>query len=179
MSATTHPKIFSSGTESMIQDHPNGEAPKNSAQLARSESSASASVIEALRQLRNRSPEEMLGVNSKSGLRTACLQATAGAVAIILLLTIIPYFVAKAEKKNAAPETPAKEVAPEPRESASPTTPATKTEPDKVAKKNSGTDPEKPLKKKELIDKLGESGVKTGKPSLNPLDKKDDDLFKD
>ena len=114
-------------------------------------------------------------MNSGSGLMQSFLIATGATAILFLAMTIIPFYLDKAERQKAAENAPQQAPAENTVRCRDMPVPEKKTEPETVAKKN----PPTPAELKKNADKLKENGVKTGKPSLNPLDKKDDDLFKD
>jgi hypothetical protein len=152
----------------MKSDPLNGEAPKGRT------ATPAAGVIETLRHLRARSPQESLGVQTQHGLLKASLLAAVITGAALVALTAGPYFMHKAAPAGAAPA-----AAPNSGGGDSPApAPAPSTSPNTEAKKPAG-EPGKTPKGKDLPDVLGESGVKTGTPKSNPLDKKDDDIFKE
>ncbi|MBA4186725.1 MAG: hypothetical protein C0467_01780 [Planctomycetaceae bacterium] len=108
---------------------------------------------------RSQSPQEALGLSGQSGLFKASLQAGALFAVVFGVLTVIPYFMQKqqaAAKLNAPPEekteTPPETVAPAPKPAPNPEpTPKTPTGP-KVPGKD------------DLLNKLGETGTKSGTP---------------
>lgn len=149
------------------KDSPNGRtrtaAPSNGVPAA--------DVSDAMRELRSRSPQESLGVNAQKGLWTAFLQATVVIAVLFCGWTAMAYFAdrnapapEKADKKDQKDNTN--------NNNAPPVQPAE----EGVAKKDG---PAIPKGKKEIGDVLGETGTKKGNPKFNPLDRKDDDLFKD
>ena len=134
-----------------------------------------ANVLDTLRHLRARSPQESLGLQTQRGLLKAFLLATVGTSMVFAALTVVPYLMHKAKPADEQP-TPAAAGVNEP---AMATTPSSTPPADQTAKAPP-TDTGKPKAKgKDLPDVLGESGVKTGSPKVNPLDKKDDDIFKE
>ena len=136
-----------------------------------------ARVTETLRVLRNRSPQQSLGVNAESGLLKAFLQSTVMILAVLAALTVGPYIW---DKQHPAAAQPAKPDAVEKQEAAVPSPATTTPGPEAIAKKpvDVPKDSTKTPPKKDILDILGESGSKEGNP-LNPLDKKQDDLLKD
>lgn len=167
------PISFLSAANRMKPKHFNGEAPK-----AASDAKPTKDVDEALRFMRSRTPQESLGLKNDNYLTWAFLVSTAGAVVVIGLLTAVPYFWEKMYPSTPVAQKPATADGPEsgPAPAEATSMPATETN----AKNPSGkADTAKSPKKKDLLDALGESGVKTAKPSVNPLDKKDDDLLKE
>lgn len=119
---------------------------------------------------RTQTPEEALGINAGSNLVSSCLIATGLTAVVLAVLTVGPYFVGKVGGTPAAQAAPAKpDETPAPVETPKP-------DPNTTAKKPAETP--KPAGKTDILDKLGETGTKTGNPKVNPLDK-GDDLFKD
>lgn len=141
--------------------------PTNGQPISRSEST---SVLS-----RPSDPHEALGLPAGSGLGPAFVQATVVTVLAFVALTVGPHFYekwfpeapAEAKAPDTAPE-PAKTETPKPADpvATKPPTDATATKPP------AGTKPD-------FLDKIGETGTKPTNPKANPLDKKDDDLFKD
>lgn len=129
---------------------------------------------------RTHSPQESLGLSTRSGLFKASVQAGVGFVVLFAGLTVGPYFW---EKSQAG----AKASSPAPAEKAGPpaagqpaVAPAPST-PDTGGKLPAGspTAGGKVPGKGDIVDKLGENGTKTAPAKVNPLDKKDDDILKD
>lgn len=154
----------------MIPNHANGEAPKGF--------SPSVGLSESLRRLDTRLSQEARGAQSGSGLVKPCIVACVAAAVLMAALTVVPYYRDKLQydsAKAAAKESPD----PTPQGTISVPSPS----PDDPAKKppTSPTDPGKATvaKGKDINDVLGESGTKTAKPGVNPLDNKGDDLLKD
>ncbi|WP_020475128.1 hypothetical protein [Zavarzinella formosa] len=147
----------------------------------RSSPAVSPDVSAALRVLRNRSPEESLGVNTKNSLLRASIQAGIVTGVLFAALTIVPYVLAKVfpPAPKEVKQTPAET------ETTAPTTaPASTTKetaPTQTAKKtpDGPAVPPKTAGKKDIMDVLGETGAKPSNPRVNPLDKKEDDLLKD
>ena len=113
---------------------------------------------EFLRQLKGRSPQEMLGVVASSQLARSLVQATVIVAAAILVFTAIPYFFGNKEQAAATP--PVKAPAPE--------TPAAPAPPE--AKPAQETDP---------LSVLGVGGNLPAPANENPLENSDDDFLKD
>ncbi|HEX3151820.1 MAG TPA: hypothetical protein VHR66_27355 [Gemmataceae bacterium] len=132
-----------------------------------------ANVLDTLRHLRARSPQESLGLQSDRGLLKAFVLAAIGTGVVFVALTVVPYLIHKAKPADQQP-TASGGNEPAPAATTSPTPPGDQTA------KAPAADPSKPKAKgKDLPDVLGESGVKTGSPKVNPLDKKEDDIFKE
>lgn len=134
-------------------------------------------MMDSLRHLRARSPQESLGLKTERGLLKAFVQAALVTGVVFAALTVGPYYLQK--QSGAAPQT---EPAPAPADAAPPAAPPPSTPaPDATAKKTPApaADPGKPAGKKDLMDVLGEGGTKKSSPKVNPLDRKDDDLLKD
>lgn len=124
-------------------------------------------INETLRRLRNQSPAESLGLPAGNGLLRPFIQASIGGAILLVLLTVIPYFVdppKAAEAKVLPPAEQKQEPTETPKSQPEPKTPVN-------AKGPSG--------KSDILDKLGENATKTASPKINPLDKKDDDILKD
>jgi hypothetical protein len=160
----------------MTPNRVNGEVSKGQ---STSQANTSAVIAEALRAMRNRSPEESLGLNGESGLMTSSLIAFAGIFLILLALTLVPYLLDKSfssppKQPNPTPANGTEVIVPSPATTAeSPSSnPAT-------AAKNPPDTSKGPSKKKDFPDHLGENGVKNANPKVNPLDKKEDDILKD
>lgn len=142
---------------------PNGEAPRNT----------HAATAEAPHQLRARTPQESLGLAVESGLLRACIQAGVVTVVLLAALTVGPYLWDRQFPPAAKSGPPAK--------AETATTPEPPTAPDPTPKK-SPTPPAEASKspnKSEIVGKLGENVAKPASPSVNPLDKKDDDILKE
>jgi hypothetical protein len=136
------------------------------------QTTAPANVLDSLRHLRARSPQESLGLQADRGLLKSFLLATIITGVAFAALTVVPYLIHKAKP---ATEQPTPEANPPAATSpSSPTPPA-----DQTAKAPPGDVGKTKPKGKDLPEVLGESGVKTGSPKVNPLDKKDDDIFKE
>jgi hypothetical protein len=122
---------------------------------------------------RAKTPQEALGLSGTGGLFKASLQATVLFGVVIGLLTVVPYFLQKPQDgaKAVAPPQPEEKTddavapAPQPKGTPDPTakTPATPTGP-KVQPKD------------DLLNKLGETGTKSGTPkSKDPFKAGGDD----
>lgn len=121
---------------------------------------------------RTQTPEEALGINAGSNLMSSCIIATGLTAAVLAVLTVGPYFMGKAGGEKAVQAAPVKpDETPAPVEQPKP-------DPNATAKKPPTTPDTTKPPKTDVLDKLGETGTKTGNPKVNPLDK-GDDLFKD
>ena len=153
----------------MKNDHPNGQ-PTASSRSAIAEPPA---ISESLRHFRNQSPSESLGLPTGNNLGKPFLQATIITAVLFALLTVGPYFLDKGKSAEAKANAPSADKQ-EPAEPAK-TPPATSPE---ALPKNPQANAKAPSKG-DIIDKLGENSKKTAPTSVNPLDKKDDDILKD
>ncbi|MFK7850049.1 MAG: hypothetical protein AB8D78_03630 [Akkermansiaceae bacterium] len=116
-------------------------------------------IQEFLRELKGKSPQEMLGLVSNSGLFKSLLLATFLVAGGIFLFTLIPFLMAEKEPDIAAPaEALITERTPQPIESTE--------EPDIDA-------PPDP------IDSLGVGEELVAPPEINPLENSGDDFLKD
>lgn len=68
-------------------------------------SSTAEEVREFIRNLKGRSPQEVLGAVSESGLVQATIQATIGCVAVLGILSVIPWAMKSEETANASEST--------------------------------------------------------------------------
>lgn len=151
----------------MTADHPNGVATKGEHNPA--------ALSQTLQQLPKKSAQESLGLPEGNGLMMPFTVATLATLFLLLLLTLVPYLLNKSNPPAEKPAPPANtdKDAPTPSQPAS--TPASPSPtPDASSKINP-----RPEGKGDILNKLKETGTKTEKPSVNPLDKKDDDLLKD
>lgn len=128
------------------------------ADLRELKSNSSATVKELqefLRQLKGKSPQEMMGVVAASDLMRSLALSSSSVFGAILLFTAIPYFFGDEKKIEA---TRAKTSAPT-------------AEPEKVV-------PE-PEAKQDPLSSLGVGEELTAPPNENPLENKGDDFLKD
>lgn len=127
----------------------------------RSNSQATVQEIQSfLRELKGKSPQEMLGAVASNSLFRSLVISTGIIVGGILLFTAIPYFTAdETPGKPAAENVPAKE---QPKAEAVPQTPAPEAPPE--------PDP---------LSELGVGGELAAPPGTNPLEDKGDDFLKD
>ena len=117
-------------------------------------------IQEFLRELKGKSPQEMLGLVSASGLFRAILMSTALVAGAILLFTIIPFFMAD-EKPQTESENPTVQ-----NEEKTPELPTPPTKPE------TSTAPEP-------ADTLGIGDELPAPPNVNPLENTSDDFLKD
>ena len=127
----------------------------------RSNSQATVQEIQAfLRELKGKSPQEMLGTVASNSLFRSLVISTGIIVGGILLFTAIPYFTAdEKHSKPVAESAPAKE---QPKSEAAPETPAPQAPPE--------PDP---------LSELGVGEELAAPPGTNPLESKGDDFLKD
>jgi hypothetical protein len=122
-------------------------------------------------------PQELLGAGARTSLGMAMIQATAVVVLFLVGFTVGPYLLSTPAGDNRAkPEpVPQEEAKVEPKEPAKtkPTAPAAPVDP-----KTAVTAKDPPVSK-DALNKLGVNETKKADPSLNPLDKGNDDLLKD
>ncbi len=125
----------------------------------RSNSRATVGEIQAfLRELKGKSPQEMLGVVAESGLFRSLVLSTFLVAGGIIIFTVIPYFMGGDEKPAPASETPTPIEAPV--EAPIPAEPATETAPDPLSI-------------------LGVGEELSAPPNTNPLEDEGDDFLKD
>ena len=115
---------------------------------------------EFLRQLRGKSPQEMLGVVASSQLFRATILSNILVTGTIFALTAFPYFLG--EEPTPAPESVTEAI------SAPPTPASSVTDP-------KPTDPEKPVN----LAPLGVNDQLPAPPNTNPLEDKGDNFLKD
>jgi len=136
--------------------------------LKRDGSASAAELREFVKELRGRSPQEVLGLVAQSSLMHGVAVSTLLCLALMAAFTAGPYAWNKSSpppKKAAAVAAPAVNAASEepPSEAKSP------------GKPGSG---EKPLIDPKVAKQLGVDEVKQSDPGSNPLESKDDDLLK-
>jgi|GEM_PF-477584 len=154
--------------------------------VPRSNLAASAGELnEFLQHLRGKTPQEILGAITQSGLARAFVQATIGAVVLVVVFTIVPFLIAKQfpatmETSSNAPVT-ATASTPTPGPATNPNPNSNTAAATATVSSGSGaaSTPAGKASATEVLDKLGENITKTSSPKVNPLDKKDDDLFKE
>lgn len=130
-----------------------------------------AELREFVRNLRGKSPQEVLGAVANSGLAQGVALATFGTVVLMAVFTIVPYYVyggkaaaaaALAAKKEAAAKAEAAAAA---EEAAKADATASKAKP---AAKDASSNAQ------QTLEKMGESETKQADPKVNPLDNLDD-----
>jgi len=139
--------------------------------LNRLKSDGSASVAEVrdfVRQMRGKSPTEVLGSVAQSNLTHGVTVATIATVVLMFVFTAGPYLVygTTAAKKPAAPAA-----------AAEPAKPAAGEAPAAAVAESTPEEPKEPSKK--AADILGVNETKEAAPDKNPLEDKGDDLLKD
>lgn len=118
-----------------------------------------------------------LRTEAGGGLLKASVQAGVGFAVLFAALTFGPYFWEKSQAASkASGPAPAEKAEPKPAEP--PTAPAPS--PAEPNPKGTATPvPGKSPTKGDIVDKLGENASKPAPAKVNPLDKKDDDIFKE
>lgn len=125
----------------------------------RDNSRATVGEIQAfLRELKGKSPQEMLGVVAASNLFRSLVLSTGIVAGGILLFTVIPYFMGGEEKPTPVAENPIPVEAPV--ETTKPVVPAAEPAPDPLSA-------------------LGVGEELSAPPDINPLEDKGDDFLKD
>lgn len=125
----------------------------------RDNSRATVGEIQAfLRELKGKSPQEMLGVVAASNLFRSIVLSTALVAGSILLFTAIPYFMQGEEKPAPVTEKPSPRLAPE--NTLEGSAPAVEPAPDPLSA-------------------LGVGEELSAPPTINPLEDKGDDFLKD
>lgn len=161
----------------MTDKHNNGpsESPGILGQMSRLKANSSATATELrqfVRELRGRTPQEVIGTLAQSNLLRATVQATVGTVILMLLFTILPSFAGNAPAPAAAKPEPAVTTPAKPAVADAKTT-------DKDSSAKATTDDKKKNPAgKDALEKLGIGETKTSDPKKNPLDNAADDLFK-
>lgn len=143
---------------------PLGSPPGLRRDLHRARENAFASTAELrefVRNLKGKSPQEVLGAVANSGLAQGVGLASVGTVILMAAFTVGPYFLYGKPKPPAPPKEAA--AATEPAATA-PQTAEKVTAPSKDASANA----------QQTLDKMGESETKTADPKVNPLDNLDD-----
>jgi len=137
-----------------------------------------------LQEVGTANPEELLGAGAHTSLAAAMVQATVLTALLMVGLTFGPYLwsmTSPAAASKATPTTPEETAKAAPTAPATPATPATsdkgKTTPE--APKPALAAKDAPVVSKEAVDKLGVNDTKKTDPTVNPLDKSTDDLFKE
>lgn len=127
----------------------------------------------ALPRTRIQTPEEALGLGAGGNLLSSCVIATGLTAVLLAALTAGPYFADKLAGPKAAVAGPAK-----PDDTAPAATDPAKPDPTAGKKPTASDTTKPPAGSTDILNKLGETGTKTGTPKSNPLDK-GDDLLKD
>lgn len=157
----------------MISNSPNGEATKTNPASSRA-SGNYLGVAESLRHLRSQTPEESLGLAKETGLLMPSVIAAILAGILLAGWTTLSYVLSSGAEPTPATTSPE----PEKPESNPTTPPPTDPGVPPSATTKPAAKPSTP-KSKDLLDILGENGTKKANPSINPLDKKDDDILKE
>lgn len=140
-----------------------GKGLKGDVERLKSNSTATADELRAfVAGLKGRSPQEVLGIVSETGLFKGVAQATIGCVVLIAALTVLPWALAE-EQPEKPPETAATAAAEEeePAAAAGAETPATGTE---TVSTPDGLDPAA------AVRAMGEDEVKPADATTDPLD---------
>jgi hypothetical protein len=137
--------------------------------LKRNTQATAAEIRAFLAQMRGKSPSEMLGILTASNLFRSTVQATIGLVALIFLLTLLPWLWSLFTPSKSAPAAPPPIAAtPLPKSTTPPSgEPAAPAPPE--------TTPPAPA----VPESLGIDEVKTAPPDVNPLEKSSDDILKE
>lgn len=140
--------------------------PRDVRRLVQDGSASVSEVRDFIRQMRGKSPQEVLGSVAQSNLTSGVVLATVLTVGFMAAFTVGPYVLAsRAPKKS--PKPAVAEAAKQPAES----------KPDAAASASPATAEKTPDQK--VQDALGVSEVKESDPKRNPLEDKADDLLKD
>ena len=119
-----------------------------------------------VRGLKGRSPQEVMGMVASSALTQAMIVSTIGTIAIISVLTVVPFVFSSPPKAKPSKPTASVSAEPEP----------TKGNADSKKASTSGTPSEEDIKKASKA--MGLDETKTADPKKNPLDKLDNLLDK-
>ena len=141
-------------------------------QMSRLRANSGATAAELrdfVKQLRGRTPQEVIGVIAQSNLIRATAMAAGGTVVLLIIFTILPILFGSPKAK---PEATAPVAATAPADVKA----ATKTDDNKTPVAPPVT---AKTKDQEAADKLGIGETKTPDAKSNPLDSVGDDLFKD
>ena len=131
--------------------------------LRQMSTNSKASVAELksfLRELKGKSPQEMLGVVAASQLVRSIMLSTILVIAAIGLFTAIPFFLREPQSPGTA-------------QSAAPTAPPA------TEKASMPATPPAPAKPAEPLSELGVGEERQAPPNINPLESKSDDFLKD
>jgi len=121
---------------------------------------------EFLSHLRDKNPQQAMGIVAESSLTSGIVRATLGTVGFLVVMTIGPYLLgtpADTAKKPAKPAEKAEVAATSPTATEAATATAEKSD--------------KPAASKKAMDQLGVDEVKNVSPDVNPLEDKFDDLL--
>ena len=139
----------------------------------------SAATLDELRhfmaEMRGKSPAEMLGMVAQSHLVKGIFTATILMTMLIGTLTVVPYALGKMQADSGVIEQKPKVETPTRPENSAPEKPQKSTEPATATT----TDPEAPPKADDVLEKLGVGETLNAPTGVNPLEDRDDDLFKD
>lgn len=125
--------------------------------LKRNSSATAGELRGFMREMRGKSPAEMLGAIAQSTLVRSLMVSTASIMALMLTLTAVPYFMADEETEKASSQ-------PESSEATAPSANPTPTTPVPPVPSNPST---------KVPDVLGVNGEKKGKPAeVNPFENK-------
>jgi hypothetical protein len=142
--------------------------------LKRNSTASVAELRHFLRQMRGKSPREMLGIVAASNLARHLAAATKWTILTILVFTAVPFAWSKlfGEKKPPAPAVRAAAAT-----AASSEAPQAATS--QPAAPSSAAKPDSSAVAPKTAEKLGIGEEKSAPPNVNPLDSPKDDLFKD
>jgi hypothetical protein len=136
-----------------------------------------ADVRALLADMKDKRPEEVLGIGAHGGLVRAAAQATLGAVVLLVVCSAGPLVWRKVAP---APQRPAAKAPADPEDAGkgepARAAPATKETPPAAA---AAVEPKQPPVGKDAVEKLGLNEAKPANPKVNPLDSATDDLLKD
>lgn len=163
------------------QARPRGIA-RDVGQIKRHGGATAAELAEFLKQLRGRRPQEVLGLVAQSGLLRATALATAGTLALLAALTVIPYFYEKSFPERAKPnaaegaDAAAAALADEPagETAASDSLDAGSTATGSATPRETELQPEL---SSETMERLGIEETVPTDPNVNPLEDRFDDLL--
>lgn len=147
----------------------------------RSDGAATAAELrDFARQIRGRRPQEVLGLVAQSGLARATSSAAVGTLLLLVLLTVVPYGIAKTfpERKPVAAQ-PAASQSEQPQPGAA----AQSAGQDRAAAETNtaagGAGQTEPSVDADVLEKLGVGETRQANPDTNPLEDAGDDLLKD
>ena len=168
------------GTRAPVEPaRPRGIA-RDVGQIKRHGGASAAELADFLKQLRGRRPNEVLGLVAQSGLLRATALATAGTVALLAVLTIVPYFLEKAAPEKAAQSSAEEENAAATADRPLNETAAANSAPATTAAAGAPqeTEPDPELDA-ETLRRLGVEETVPTDPGVNPLEDRFDDLLDD